>query len=321
VEEVDAVPVEGTGAPPAAPGTALALSPAVRQEVIRPLDLAQVKDAMDVYQRGLSQLLTSDDWQGPPGGDQSFVKKSGWRKIATWLNLSTTVVSGDVERDDDGKPLRASYTVRATAPTGRSMEATGHCSFSESRFSGPRGNVTKLENDLRNTAETRAKNRAISDLVGMGKVSAEEVDAGAGPAAAAPWPAYARPADGKALGRMAQALCRLLDVGDGPDDQRVMQAATVVANRISQEVAGQLPEGTKPYVPSGVARAFMHAAAALKQMLEANDPDAQQTPGAEPPPPDAEVVPDDPSPEPEPDPEPGDDTPPVQDPDDANIEF
>ena len=37
------------------------------------------------------------------------------------------------------------------------------------RFSNP-------ENDVRGTAHTRAKNRAISDLIGAGEVSAEEID-------------------------------------------------------------------------------------------------------------------------------------------------
>lgn len=154
----------------------------VTNEVIRPLAPADVKAAMVEHQALLQEILDPSDWQGPPNKPGSFVKKSGWRKVALAYNLAVERVGEEVERDEEGKPLRASYTARAIAPNQRAMEATGHCSFSESRFSGPRGNVSKLENDMRATAETRAKNRAISDLIGMGKVSAEEVDASHGPA-------------------------------------------------------------------------------------------------------------------------------------------
>jgi hypothetical protein len=68
-------------------------------------------------------------------------------------------------------PLRAEVWARAIAPSGRSMDGDGYCSVDEERFSGPRGNKSKLENDLRATATTRAMNRAISGLVGMGEVS------------------------------------------------------------------------------------------------------------------------------------------------------
>jgi hypothetical protein len=150
----------------------------ITNEVIRPLAAADVKAAMVEHQALLREILDPSDWQGPPDQQGSFVKKSGWRKVALSYNLTLERVGEEVERDDGGTAQRATYTARAVAPNGRSVEATGHCAFSESRFSGPRGNTTKLENDMRATAETRAKNRAISDLIGMGKVSAEEVDAG-----------------------------------------------------------------------------------------------------------------------------------------------
>jgi hypothetical protein len=69
------------------------------------------------------------------------------------------------------------------------MDGDGYCTIDE--FTGKRAKNPKLENDLRGTAATRAKNRAISDLVGMGEVSAEEISPGGGRDAAPAWTAPA----------------------------------------------------------------------------------------------------------------------------------
>lgn len=154
--------------------TALEVRPASR-EVLMPMDTEQVIAGMKAYQQLLQGLLDASDWQGT--GDDKFLKKSGWRKIARAFNLSVTRVSSKIERDHDGNPIRAEVVARAMAPNGQVQDGDGYCSVDEPRFASAKGRQ-KLENDLRATATTRAKNRAISDLVGMGEVSAEEVDAG-----------------------------------------------------------------------------------------------------------------------------------------------
>jgi hypothetical protein len=130
---------------------------------------------MEEYQRGLHALLDESDWQSfrdKSGDKQAFCKRSGWRKIATWFELSLETRSIEVERDTDGNPLRARVIARAIAPNGRYAEGEGACAADERRFS-------KLEHDLQATAATRAINRAISNLVGLGAVSAEELDGSA----------------------------------------------------------------------------------------------------------------------------------------------
>lgn len=100
-----------------------------------------------------------------------FLKKSYWRKIATCFNLSVEVVEErkEVLKDSEDKPVDALYhfVCKATAPNGRYATGTGSC-----------GVVSKSgdHHNARATAETRAYNRAVSNLVGGGEVSAEEVD-------------------------------------------------------------------------------------------------------------------------------------------------
>jgi hypothetical protein len=153
-----------------------------RSEVIRPLNADSLVESFEQYQQLLPRLLTDDDWQGTAGAKGSFVKKSGWRKIATAFDLDVQLIRSEVERDEHGAPVRAEVWARAIAPSGRSMDGDGYCSRDESRFARAEGRQ-KLENDLRATATTRAMNRAISGLVGMGAVSAEEADGGPHPTA------------------------------------------------------------------------------------------------------------------------------------------
>ena len=148
-----------------------------RSEVIRSLPREDVVASFREYQSLCSDLLDKSDWQGIPGGNNSFVKKSGWRKIATAFDLDVQIIKSSVDRAPDGTPLRAEVIARAIAPSGRYMDGDGYCAADEKRFREAKGRQ-KLENDLRATATTRAKNRAIADLVGMGDVSAEEVSAG-----------------------------------------------------------------------------------------------------------------------------------------------
>lgn len=142
---------------------------------IRAAAIGDTQAAMGEYQEGVRALLDTTDYQDAGGGRQ-FVKKSGWRKIAMWYGLSVERIEETIERDPAGEPLRAKSIYRATAPNGRFMDGDGYCAVTE--FSGRREGSVKLENDMRATATTRAKNRAIADLVGMGDVSAEEVTTG-----------------------------------------------------------------------------------------------------------------------------------------------
>lgn len=157
----------------------------VKVEPLLPMSPDAARQAMAKYQELTSAMLVDEDWQRIPSG--KFVKRSGFQKIASGYGVSTEIVSETVERDSGGKPLRAHAVVRATHPNGRHADGSGSCSVDESRFRTPSGRA-KAEHDISATAATRATNRAISNLVGFGQVSAEEVDGtGSAPSPALPY--------------------------------------------------------------------------------------------------------------------------------------
>jgi hypothetical protein len=136
-------------------------------QVVRPLvDPDKAVRDFEEFQQLKSKLLSKDDYQSIQG--KNFIKKSGWRKLALVFNVSDSIVEEKKDARDD-KSFVWTFKVRATAPNGRYSEAVGSCDSSERKFS-------KLEHDVRATAHTRAKSRAISDLIGAGEVSAEELE-------------------------------------------------------------------------------------------------------------------------------------------------
>ena len=118
------------------------------------------------YDKAVAALIGENDVQREKG--REFKKKSAWRKLARHFTISTNLVSSAMDyRDDD---FVATVVVRATAPWGQYTEAVGACSRSEERG----GRVITIADALA-TAETRATNRATSNLIAMGEVSAEEM--------------------------------------------------------------------------------------------------------------------------------------------------
>lgn len=159
-------------------------SPAVNS--FEMVDVQSAKAFMDNYQEVCKALLDNSDFQKVKMNDKetAFKKKSAWRKIATAFNISDEVIKEEIIRDDDYQIISATFHVKATAPNGRSGIGVASCSIFDkinkkdkeqpSNFE-LRNRFNNAENDVIGTAHTRAKSRAISDLVGMGEVSAEEL--------------------------------------------------------------------------------------------------------------------------------------------------
>lgn len=157
--------------PTAAP--VLPVQEIARLAPLRPLPIYEVQRAMQEYQQGLQSILDDTDWQtfaDRQGSERRFVKRTGWRKVATWFGLDLEIDVGSIVdvRDENDQPLRVRLIGRVIAPNGRKAEDVGACSITERRFSKP-------DHDLLATAATRALNRATSNLVGMGELTAEEI--------------------------------------------------------------------------------------------------------------------------------------------------
>jgi len=149
-------------------------------EPLLPMAPEQAKAGMAEFQKLTAAMLVERDYQQIPSG--RFVKRSGWQKITTGYSISCTILVEEVlARDENGEPTRARAIVRATDRHGRHQDGSGRCSITESRFRRPEGKG-KVEHDVTSTAVTRAQNRAVSNLVGYGQVSAEEMDSDGAPA-------------------------------------------------------------------------------------------------------------------------------------------
>ena len=160
-------------------------APAVSNTFEMP-DVQSAKAYMDNYQKVCVALLDKSDYQNIiiKGKPQPFKKKSAWRKIATAFNITDEILEKEIIRDENHQIISATFYVKATAPNGRSGVGSASCAIFD-KINGKdkeqpsnfelRKRFNNAENDVIATAHTRAKSRAIADLVGMGEVSAEEM--------------------------------------------------------------------------------------------------------------------------------------------------
>jgi hypothetical protein len=160
--------IEDTALVPVAPTDIGSPLPVFRGE-----QMAQALVAYKDLQRALDgampdQLMTLD---GKP-----FRKKGYWRAVARAFNLSVDLVAeqrevhGVLEDGTDNYVWTVTY--KASTHTGTATIGDGAAAAAEKQ----RGRMKASEHNVRSHAHTRAFNRAVSNLVGFGEVSAEEVD-------------------------------------------------------------------------------------------------------------------------------------------------
>ena len=161
--------------------------------IVRPLvSKVAALAAWQEYQDLTRAILRASDFQTfrEGGREGRFVKKSGWRRLATHYGIAIEMLDERLghehearvcarirfpdqmrEDRDCGCPIVfARYVVKAIAPNGRAVTAIGLCSTGEKNRK-----FTRQDHDIATTAYTRAANRAISDMIGAGEISAEEV--------------------------------------------------------------------------------------------------------------------------------------------------
>jgi hypothetical protein len=160
----------------------------VRVEVLRPAgSVADIVAAYKEYEELKRQLLTDDDWYSV-AGQPAKLKRSGWQKLATAFGLEDDiVVESEVQDSKDPMHWTSKITVEARAKNGRTSIGVGACSTREFSWRlDPDGRITYLQPSkrtgqhevmplahfVRSKAHTRAKLRAIADMLG----GAEQVE-------------------------------------------------------------------------------------------------------------------------------------------------
>lgn len=119
------------------------------------------------YESLKAKLLNEDDYQNIAG--KRYIKRSGFRKIAVYFGLSDSILEQERSDREDGSFFWR-IVVEVEAPNGRKSTGVGICDSKERNFA-------HVEHDVYATSHTRAKSRAISDMVAGGAVSAEEMEA------------------------------------------------------------------------------------------------------------------------------------------------
>jgi hypothetical protein len=147
-----------------------ALIPTQTQAIVKPAGSpAELGQAIKSY-RELQETLDAampDCIQDIAG--KQFRKKNYWRAVKTAFNLK--VECEKEERYEESDDWGFMVTYRAIAPNGATADGDGACTFKEKS----KGNMQPTLHNIRSQAHTRAFNRAVSNLVGFGEVSAEEM--------------------------------------------------------------------------------------------------------------------------------------------------
>jgi len=226
----------------------------VRAQPLLPMAPEEAGQVMRAYQETCRAVLTRDDVQRV--GDREFTTRSGFQKLAAAYGVSTEIVSVDVHTEiehdtkgDASEVMIARAVVRAIHPTGRHAEGDGACSSREKRF---RKGDEKMDHSLPATAVTRATNRAVSNLIAFGTVSAEEAEGSlgaGGPVAAAPLPGWAAPMND--IPGVANNIVRVLQAAGVPDPAGR-------ANAIGQEIF-DLCDGAFPFALARLAKLLVAA--------------------------------------------------------------
>lgn len=134
---------------------------------LKALDATGQNALAAAYDAACSAVIGPNDVQAADG--RSFKKKSAWRKLARYFNISVQIIE-EPTISQVGEFMVATVRARATAPWGQSFDDVGSCGTDEAT-----GRRTISIADAVATAATRASNRAVSNLIAMGEVSAEEI--------------------------------------------------------------------------------------------------------------------------------------------------
>jgi len=162
-----------------------------KADIVLPVNIDGMKEAWKRFLQVKESLLDSDRVKynkygylaKPDEAGKDFIVKSGWRKVATAFNLTIDQNIGTPNKvwgeDSEGKYYTWLFPIspiRVIAPNGRYVDSVGVCS-SRKPFFSKKGDtrIDPSEEDIVLMAQTVGINRGISDMVGGGEVSGEEM--------------------------------------------------------------------------------------------------------------------------------------------------
>ena len=146
--------------------------------------IEDIKKQMRYFEDVKAKLLAKDDMLTVTTTDKKtgvktskpYIKRSGWRKVALAFALSDRIVSEKKTERTDGSFVWH-VVVEVYNQGGRTTTGSGACDTNERKAIEPGKSAwAHIEHDVYATAHTRAKNRAISDMVAGGIITAEELE-------------------------------------------------------------------------------------------------------------------------------------------------
>lgn len=137
------------------------------------IDVDQAEAAYKAYVDLCNRILDDKDYATIAG--RKARKRSGWAKLRRFYGISAQIIKEErvppLSEWEPGQAFMYRFTIEAWL--GRRIEhGDGACESEELAGS----NIAPTEHNVRAKALTRAKNRATSDLIGGGEVSAEELE-------------------------------------------------------------------------------------------------------------------------------------------------
>lgn len=183
-------------------GNMAPVPPAGDNDFVKPVDNPEEVVAMYQQFDKIKHQLLDQNKDLTKIGSNIHINKSGWRKIATMFNLSVGTFEDEriIQEREGNDIVKWRVKAKVTAPNEKASVGSGMAASNESNHM----DLMEKRNDISDTdhpdvvrvdgkwrvikdpaavnehniyaiAETRAKNRAISDMVGGGEVSAEEM--------------------------------------------------------------------------------------------------------------------------------------------------
>lgn len=162
------------------PTQALATRP--RRQLTLPEKKKMILETIELYKFMCKNVLEKSDYQAYKQGNKwrDFIKKSGCQKLAVAFNLTVEILYVRSEKEYNNKgelvDVHAYAKARAIAQNGSYIEATGDKSKSEYWSEKFQNFGSYNLHNMKQTAATRASNRAILNKVAFGEVSAEEIN-------------------------------------------------------------------------------------------------------------------------------------------------